>query len=114
VLFSTIYDTEYAMVDRDEDLRVGAKSTAILFGDADRAAIGVLMATFLIAMLLAGTRAALHWPYFIGVAVAVGLFAHQQRVIRDRSREHCFAAFRNNNWVGFALWVGLVLALAIR
>jgi 4-hydroxybenzoate polyprenyltransferase len=114
VLFSTIYDTEYAMVDRDDDLRVGAKSTAILFGDADRAIIGVLMATFLFAMLLAGTRVELRWPYFVGVALAAGLFAWQQWLIRDRSRAHCFTAFRNNNWVGFALWIGLLLALAIR
>jgi len=114
VLFSTIYDTEYAMVDRDDDIRVGAKSTAILFGDADRAIIGILMATFVFAMLLAGTRAALHWPYFVGVAVATALLAWQQWLIRDRSRAHCFAAFRYNNGVGLALWVGLVLALAIR
>jgi 4-hydroxybenzoate polyprenyltransferase len=114
VLFSTIYDTEYAMVDRDEDLRVGAKSTAILFGDADRAIIGVLMATFLFAMLLAGERVALRWPYYAGLAVAVGLFGWQQWLIRDRSRAHCFAAFRNNNGVGLALWLGLLLALAIR
>ena len=114
VLFSTIYDTEYAMVDRDDDLRVGAKSTAILFADADRAIIGVLMATFLLAMVLAGTRAELKWPYFVGPAIAAGLFVWQQWTIRDRSRAHCFAAFRNNNWVGFALWVGLLLALAIR
>ncbi|HEY6984677.1 MAG TPA: 4-hydroxybenzoate octaprenyltransferase, partial [Rhodanobacteraceae bacterium] len=114
VLFSTVYDTEYAMVDRDEDIRVGAKSTAILFADQDRAIIGILMATFLAAMLFAGTRAALHWPYFIGLAIATGLFAWQQWLIRDRSRAHCFAAFRNNNWVGLALWVGLVLALAMR
>jgi len=114
VLFSTIYDTEYAMVDREDDLRVGAKSTAILFADADRMIIGVLMATFLFAMLLAGTRVHLHWPYFVGVAIATGLFGWQQWLIRDRSRAHCFEAFRNNNWVGFALWIGLMLALAIR
>ncbi len=114
VLFSTVYDTEYAMVDREDDIRVGAKSTAILFADADRAIIGVLMATFLLAMLLAGTRAALHWPYFAGLAIAAVLFVWQQWTIRDRGRVHCFAAFRNNNWVGLALWAGLVLALAIR
>ncbi|MEO8460155.1 MAG: 4-hydroxybenzoate octaprenyltransferase [Dokdonella sp.] len=114
VLFSTIYDTEYAMVDRDDDIRVGAKSTAILFGDADRVIIGVLMVTFLFAMLLAGIRSQLLWPYHAGLAVSTLLFVWQQRLIRDRSREHCFAAFRNNNWVGFALWVGLLLALAIR
>jgi 4-hydroxybenzoate polyprenyltransferase len=114
VLFSVIYDTEYAMVDRDDDLRVGAKSTAILFGDADRVIIGVLMGTFLLAMLLAGTRAELSWPYFAGLAGATGLFGWQQWLIRGRAREACFAAFRNNNWVGFVLWIGLVLALAIR
>ncbi len=114
MLFSTIYDTEYAMVDRDDDLRVGAKSTAILFGDADRAIIGVLMATFLFAMLLAGERVSLHWPYYVGLAVATGLFGWQQWLIRDRSRAHCFAAFRNNNGVGLALWLGLLFALAIR
>jgi len=114
ILFSVIYDTQYAMVDRDEDIRVGAKSTAILFGDADRAIVGVLMATFVLAMGLAGTRAALHWPYFFGLAIATGLFAYQQWLMRDRARAHCFAAFRNNNRVGFALWLGLMFALAIR
>ncbi|MEO8011174.1 MAG: 4-hydroxybenzoate octaprenyltransferase [Dokdonella sp.] len=114
VLFSTIYDTEYAMVDRDDDLRVGAKSTAILFGDADRVIIGVLMGTFVCAMILAGTRSELPWPYYLGLSVAAGLFGWQQWRIRDRGREHCFAAFRNNNSVGCVIWLGLLLALAIR
>jgi len=114
VLFSTIYDTEYAMVDRDDDIRVGAKSTAILFGDADRPIIGLLMLTFLFAMLLAGTRAQLVWPYFAALAIAAGLFVWQQWLIRKRERDACFAAFRNNNWVGCTLWIGLLLALAIR
>jgi 4-hydroxybenzoate polyprenyltransferase len=114
VLFSTIYDTEYAMVDRDDDLRVGAKSTAILFGDADRAIIGVLMVTFVFAMLLAGTRAHLHWPYYLGLMIAIGLFGYQQWLIRTRERMACFAAFRNNNATGLVLWLGLLLALAIR
>jgi 4-hydroxybenzoate polyprenyltransferase len=114
VLFSVVYDTEYAMVDRDEDIRVGAKSTAILFGDADRVIIGVLMATFLLAMLLAGSRAALPWPYFVALAGAAGLFGWQQWLIRERARDACFAAFRNNNFVGLAIWLGLLFALAIR
>jgi 4-hydroxybenzoate polyprenyltransferase len=114
VLFSVVYDTEYAMIDRDEDLRVGAKSTAILFGDADRVIIGVLMATFLLAMLLAGSRAALHWPYFVALAAAAGLFGWQQWLIRERGRDACFTAFRNNNLVGLAIWLGLLFALAIR
>ena len=114
VLFSVIYDTEYAMVDRDEDIAVGAKSTAILFGDADRPIIGVLMGTFLFAMLLVGARASLHWPYYVGLGLAAGLFGWQQWHMRQRTRETCFAAFRNNNWVGLVIWVGLAVALAIR
>lgn len=114
VLWSTIYDTEYAMVDRDDDLRVGAKSTAILFGDADLPILGVLMVTFLLAMLLVGSRAQLAPIYYAGVGVGAVLFVWQVWRMRDRAREHCFAAFRNNNWVGMALWVGIVLAYALK
>ncbi|MGA9341134.1 MAG: 4-hydroxybenzoate octaprenyltransferase [Rhodanobacteraceae bacterium] len=114
VLFSTIYDTEYAMIDRDEDIAAGAKSTAILFGDADRPILGVLMVMFALTMLLVGTRSQLNWLYFSGVGVAVLLFVRQHVLLRDRSRVNCFAAFRNNNWVGFVLWLGLLLALAIK
>ena len=114
VLFSTIYDTEYAMVDREEDIRVGARSTAILFGDADRPIIGVLMVTFLLAMLLAGTRSELTWPYFASLAIAAGMFIWQQWRMRSRAPADCFAAFRNNNWVGCLIWVGLLMSLAIR
>ena len=114
VIFATIYDTEYAMVDRDDDIRVGAKSTAILFGDADLPIIGVLMLTFLLAMLLVAQRGHLHWPYFAGLGVAAALFLWQQWIMRQREREACFAAFRNNNWVGLALWVGIVLSFALK
>jgi 4-hydroxybenzoate polyprenyltransferase len=114
VLFSTIYDTEYAMVDRDDDIRVGAKSTAILFGDADLVIIGVLMATFLFAMALVAQRGHLHWPYFAGLGIAAALFAWQQWIMRTRDRDACFAAFRNNNWVGMAVWAGIVLSLALK
>lgn len=114
VLFSTIYDTEYAMVDREDDIRVGAKSTAILFGDADRAIIGVLMVTFLLTLLLAGTRAELTWPYFCALGIAALMFGWQQWQMRSREPQACFAAFRNNNWVGCVIWVGLLLSLAIR
>lgn len=114
VLFSTIYDTEYAMVDRDDDLRVGAKSTAILFGDADLTILGVLMATFLLAMALVVQRGHLHWPYFAGLMIAAGLFAYQMWIMRGRDRDACFAAFRNNNWVGMALWAGIAVSLAMK
>jgi 4-hydroxybenzoate polyprenyltransferase len=114
VLFSTIYDTEYAMVDRDDDVRAGAKSTAILFGDADLPILGILMATLLFTLLLVGQRAQLEWPFLAGLGAALLLFAWQLWNMRWRQREACFAAFRNNNWVGGAVWLGIVVALAIR
>jgi 4-hydroxybenzoate polyprenyltransferase len=113
VLFSTIYDTEYAMVDRDDDIRIGVKSTAILFDDADLPILGVLMATFLGTMALVAQRGHLHWLYFIGIGIAALLFVWQLWIMRRREREACFAAFRNNNWVGLVLWVAIVLAYAV-
>ena len=114
VLFSTIYDTEYAMVDREDDIRVGARSTAILFGDADLPILGVLMGTFLLCMALVGARAHLIWPHWLALATTAGLFAWQLWTMRDRSRAHCFAAFRNNNWAGCVLWAGILFSLALR
>jgi 4-hydroxybenzoate polyprenyltransferase len=114
ILWSVIYDTEYAMVDREDDLKAGARSTAILFGDADVPIIGVLMGTMVIALVMIGTRAHLGWPYWLAVAAAAGLFGWQQWLIRHRERDACLAAFRHNNWVGLALWIGIVIALAIR
>ena len=113
IIWSVIYDTEYAMVDREEDIKAGAKSTAILFADADLVIIGILMGTFLLAMLLVGTRSGLGWPYWLGLAATTGLFAWQQWIMRDRDRQACLTAFRQNNWVGLALWVGIVVALAL-
>jgi 4-hydroxybenzoate polyprenyltransferase len=114
VLFSTIYDTEYAMVDRDDDLRIGAKSTAILFGDADLAILGVLMVTFLLAMLMVAQRGHLQSVYFLCIGAAALLFAWQLWIMRKRDRDACFAAFRNNNWVGLALWVGIAMGYALK
>lgn len=114
ILWSVIYDTEYAMVDRDDDIKAGARSTAILFGDADLLIIGVLMGTLTVALVMIGTRAHLGWPYWLGVAAAAGLFGWQQWLIRNRERDACLAAFRHNNWVGLTLWVGIALALAMR
>jgi 4-hydroxybenzoate polyprenyltransferase len=114
ILWSVIYDTEYAMVDREDDIKAGAKSTAVLFGDADLPILGVLMGTFLLTMLFVGQRAALGWPYWAGLAVASALFGYQHWLIRDRLRDACLAAFRHNNWLGLAVWIGIVLALALR
>ncbi|HET8897663.1 MAG TPA: 4-hydroxybenzoate octaprenyltransferase [Rhodanobacteraceae bacterium] len=113
VLFSVIYDTEYAMVDREEDIKAGSKSTAILFGDDDLMVLSVLVASFLLAMAFVGLRGNLHWLYWPAWLVAAGLLLRQLWTMRDRSREHCFAAFRNNNWVGGVLWLGIVAALAL-
>lgn len=114
ILWSVIYDTEYAMVDRDDDLKAGARSTAILFGDADLLIIGVLMGTFMTAMVMVGNRAHLGWPYWVSLVMAAGLFGWQQWLIRRRERNACLAAFRHNNWLGLTLWVGIALALAVR
>jgi len=114
ILWSVIYDTEYAMVDREDDIKAGARSTAILFGDADLPIIGVLMGTMVIALVMIGTRAHLGWPYWAAVTAAAGLFGWQQWLIRRRERDDCLAAFRHNNWVGLVLWIGIALALAFR
>jgi len=114
ILWSVVYDTEYAMVDREDDLKAGAKSTAILFGDADLPIIGILMATLLLAMLFVGQRAHLGWPYWLGLLVAAGLFAYQLWLIRKRERGPCLAAFRHNNWWGLTVWIGIVMALAVK
>ena len=114
ILWSVIYDTEYAMVDREDDIRAGAKSTAILFGDADLPILGILMGTFLLTMLFVGQRAALGWPYWIALLIAAALFGYQLWLIRDRAKDACLAAFRHNNWLGVTVWIGIVLPLAIR
>ena len=114
ILWSVIYDTEYAMVDREDDRKAGAKSTALLFGDADVPIIGVLMGTFLLTMLFVGQRAALGWPYWISLLACAGLFGYQLWLIRERARDACLTAFRHNNWLGLTVWVGIALALAVR
>ena len=113
VLFSVIYDTEYAMVDRADDIRAGSKSTAILFGEDDLMILGVLVASFLLAMAFVGSRAGLAWPYWLAWLAAAIMLVRQLWSMRDRSREHCFAAFRNNNWVGGVLWLGMLAGLAM-
>ena len=114
ILWSVIYDTEYAMVDREDDRKAGAKSTALLFGDADLPIVGVLMGTFLLTMLFVGQRAALGWPYWTSLLVSAGLFGYQLWLIRGRARDACLQAFRHNNWLGLTVWLGIALALAVR
>lgn len=109
LLWIVAYDTEYAMVDRDDDLEVGIKSTAILFGSADRFMVALLQACALLAFSLLGTQLELGASYRAGLVVSVLLFLYQQRLMHGRSRDGCFKAFRNNTWVGFALFAGVVL-----
>lgn len=107
------YDTEYAMVDRDDDLKAGIKSTAILFGPADRVMVGILQASTVVALGLLGYRFAFGPTYFLAILTVAGLFGYQQYLIRDRDRASCFIAFRNNVWVGFALFAGVVIELDV-
>ena len=107
-LWSVIYDTQYAMVDREDDLAVGIKSTAILFGRRDVPVIAALMAAMIALLVLVGLRVGLGWPWYIGVVAAAALFGRQLYLIRNRERQACFRAFLNNNWVGFLLFLGLL------
>jgi len=109
VLWATVYDTMYAMVDRQDDIALGLKSTAILFGNADRALIGVLQVMVLVCLVMIGFQAKLGMIYYTGVAVGGALFVYQQRLIRFRERDDCFRAFLNNNWFGLAVFLGILV-----
>ena len=113
VIWSVIYDTLYAMVDRDDDMSIGLKSTAILFGRHDLLVLRVLKIGMIALLLLLGWMLGFAWPWFSAVVIAAGLFAMQQYQVRDRDRDACFKAFLNNNWVGLVLWVGLLIDYAI-
>lgn len=109
LVWTVAYDTEYAMVDRDDDLRLGLKSSAILFADMDKLIIGCLQALFLFIMLLAGRLAEVGTLYFAGLAAAAAFLVYQQYLIRNRERDRCFAAFLNNHWVGLCIFVGILV-----
>lgn len=109
VLWAVVYDTMYAMVDRADDLRLGVRSTAILFGDADRLMIGALQVLLLVALWLIGRQAGLGDWYSGSLAVAAGLSAWQQYLIRARRPAECFRAFLNHNYLGMAVFIGILL-----
>lgn len=113
VLWTVVYDTFYAMVDRDDDLRIGVKSTAILFGEQDRVITAMLQAFTIYALTLVGSRFELGGFYYAGVILAAALFVYQQYLIRFRARNDCFKAFMNNNWVGAVVFAGIVLNYAL-
>ena len=113
LLWTTAYDTLYAMVDREDDLKAGARSTAILFGDLDLIATGILHASALATLALVGVRSELGWPWWLGLTLAAALMGWQLWIARERERSACFRAFLNNNWVGAALFAGVAGALAL-
>lgn len=114
LIWAVIYDTFYAMVDREDDRRVGVKSTAILFGDADLFVIGGLQVLMLVALVLIGQMAALGGWYYGSVALAAVLMAYHQWLARDRRPEGCFKAFLHNHYIGMVVFAGIVLDYTFR
>ena len=114
ILWATAYDTWYAMVDREDDLRAGSKSTAILFGDMDLVAQGILYVLVFFALFLVGRQAQLGLYYWAGLAIAAVLVVYEFFLARHREREACFRAFLHNNWVGMAIFAGIAADFALR
>lgn len=105
--WTVAYDTMYAMVDRDDDIKIGVKSTAILFGENDKRIIGFLQLTTLALLWTVGDILAFGWPYQLCLIVVAGLFSYQQLLIVNRNRDACFQAFLHNHWVGLIVFVGI-------
>ncbi|WP_270221102.1 4-hydroxybenzoate octaprenyltransferase [Kosakonia cowanii] len=110
ILWAVAYDTEYAMVDRDDDVKIGIKSTAILFGRHDKMIIGILQVLVMAMMAAVGWLNGLGWIYYATVLIAGALFVYQQVLIAGRERDACFKAFLNNNYVGLVLFLGLAVS----
>jgi 4-hydroxybenzoate polyprenyltransferase len=108
------YDTEYAMVDRDDDLRIGIRTSAIAFGSFDVAAVALCYAVYLIGMAAAGRVLQLGWPYYAGLVIAAAMAAWHVWLIRTRERAACFRAFLHNHWLGFTIFAGVVADYAVR
>lgn len=113
VLWTITYDTEYAMADRLDDIHIGVKSTALLFGKNDRFIIGTLQLFVLGLLTVMGLWLQMHWTFYLSLIIAAFIFLYHQRLIANRDPESCFKAFLNNNWVGFALFLGIVFSYGI-
>jgi 4-hydroxybenzoate polyprenyltransferase len=109
IIWTTVYDTFYAMADREDDLKIGVKSTAILFGDDDRVIQGILQVAYLLVMVLIGQQLELSAVYYLGLVIVAALFIYQQFLSRQREPKACLKAFLNNNWVGLVIFASLVL-----
>ena len=109
VAWTLAYDTEYAMVDRDDDRRIGIRTTAILFGRLDVPAVMACYSVFLLAMAAIGVWQRYGYPYFGGLALALAIAAYHYRLLRGRTREGAFRAFLHNNWIGAAIFAGIAI-----
>jgi 4-hydroxybenzoate polyprenyltransferase len=114
VCWAIAYDTEYAMVDRDDDLKLGIRTAAITLGRHDVAGVVAAYAATLAILAYVGVRERLAWPYYAGLVVAAGMMLYHYRLIRGRGRDGCFKAFLHNNWVGAAVFGGIVSAYGLR
>lgn len=114
VFWAIAYDTEYAMVNRDDDVRIGIRTSALTFGRFDVAAVMVCYAATLALLAAWGTREGLHLPFQIGLVVAAGIAAYHWTLIRGRDRAACFRAFRHNNWFGAAVFAGILADYLLR
>jgi 4-hydroxybenzoate polyprenyltransferase len=112
IIWAAIYDTMYAMVDREDDLKIGVKSSAIVFGDMDKLIIGLLQGLMLYALYLVGKNMEYGYWYDVGVVAAAVFFAYQQWLIRKRDPARCFQAFLNNQYVGMSVFIGILLQYA--
>ncbi|MEW8461018.1 MAG: 4-hydroxybenzoate octaprenyltransferase, partial [Candidatus Thiodiazotropha endolucinida] len=109
LIWALIYDTQYAMVDREDDLKIGVKSSAILFGRHDKLIVGVLQVAMILMLLLIGMLLERGAFYYLGLLGGAGLFAYQQWLIRGREPKACFEAFLNNNQFGMVIFIGLLV-----
>ncbi len=109
VLWTTAYDTIYAMADREEDLKIGVKSTAILLGPMDKIAIGFMQFLVLVCLILIGINTNMSWVYYAAIAVGAGLFIFQQILIKHRFADRCLYAFLNNQYFGLVIFIGIFL-----
>ncbi len=112
LLWTVAYDTQYAMVDREDDILIGIKSTAVLFAHHDRLAVAILQLLTLLTLWASGQQFGLGWPYTGALWVIAGLFLYHQYLMRDRDPTQCFKAFLHNNWVGLTLFLGVALHYA--
>jgi len=109
LLWTVAYDTMYAMVDREDDLKIGVKSTAILFAEKDKRIIGFLQLMVLGLLFTVGDLLAYGWPYQLSLVIVAGMFAYQQMLIVNRERDKCFQAFLHNHWVGMVVFMGIFI-----